>query len=265
MLGDDEDILVDQTRAPGGKGVYEKSGSSRLTEILSRCTVKVGEETRPDGKDRFELPNYFEPHWRRAYTSDRGFSMIRLRQLSLGDLYTFSDTCTNCGKELKVVTVNLADLEVKSIPLEVAQKDSHLTKVPGGDQVQWRFLRGEDEDAVEEIVRTKKRDFVSCVMHRRTIHVNGKKPEGGGLEYMKRMSTSDRRFLSVAFDEMEGGIETDIQITCDKCNVEFSKKLAVMGKTDFFFPSATPSTSSSPSAISLSAGAGRPKLSAASQ
>ena len=62
MTGEEEDILTDLTRASGGTGTYQVSGPDRITKILSRCTVRIGNTVRT--KDRFVEPDFFLKAWK---------------------------------------------------------------------------------------------------------------------------------------------------------------------------------------------------------
>jgi hypothetical protein len=275
MGGEEEDLLVDQAREQGGSGAFRVSGPRRITSILSRCTVRIGNEKRPEGKDRYDLPDFFEKQWASAFSSDRVFAMVRLRQLSLDNVYTFTKNCPTCKKEIPNIRVDLDGLEVQDIPLDKVQ-ESHLTTLPRSrDIVAWHFQRGVDEDEIDRIMKEHKSDFISAVLYRRidsvreydpatNSHGPPTKPEGG-LLYTKRMRAADRRFMATEFDAGEGGIDVNIIITCDnaECRTEFTTKLSVMGG-DFFFPSATPSPSISTSARLPSAGGTPPKPSSGS-
>lgn len=272
MEGDEEDILADQERAEGGAGTYKRSGPARITEILSRCTTRIGKDVRPNGNrgpmgERL-LPDYFKGAWDLGFTSDRIFTMIRLRQLSLGNVYRFSRNCPACKKEILNICVDLAGLLVIDKPLELAAQDFHAVELPRSrDIVNWRFVRGVDEEIIDATMKEHKSDFVSALLYRRiasvqkfdeasNLHLSPEKPEGG-LVYLKRMKTMDRRYFAAACDDGEGGIDTNIQIICDNgsCRTEFTTKLQVMGG-DFFFPSETHSLLSSTNALSPKAGDG---------
>lgn len=265
MTGAEEDILVDMTRAPGGQGALAKPGPKRITEILSRCTCRIGDETRPAGKDRFSQPDYFKPHWAKAKSNDRIAALIRIRQITLGDAYIFAESCPSCRKEIKRCNVNLAELAETTTTVEFASKETHDIVLPKcKDRITWRFINGEaDELEIENIVQTNKSEFLSALLFLRIVQVNGG-TDFGGLNYIKRLNALDRRFLALHFDISEGGVETDIKITCDGCGTEFSKKLAVMGRTDFFFPSEILSPESSISVLLQKPGDGAPKLSTGS-
>ena len=193
--------------------------------------------------------------------------MIRLRQLSLGDIYTFDHNCPRCKKEIKNINIDLAKLSVTDVPLEVASQADHVMTLPrSNDVVRWRFTRGEDETLIQEMMNEHKAEFISVMIYRRIVSVevfdkttgtlgSPVKPPGG-LLYLKRMSSADRRHLQNQFQTVEGGIDTDIQVTCDNCGTEFETKINLSGQGSFFFPSATPSPKNSTSAPSPNVGGG---------
>ena len=268
MGGDEEDILTDQARETGGTGVFKVSGPTRITSILSRCTTRIGDVTRPAGKDRYDLPDFFKNEWQLGFSSDRMFGMVRLRQLSLGNIYRFDRNCPHCKKEIKGITLDLSQLAVTNIPLGEASILEHKLRLPRSlDVVVWKCLQGIDEEEVDRIMKEHPSDFISALLYRRVVGVHAwdassgqslgmERPEGG-LLYTKRMKSADRRFMAAEMDKNEGGLDTDIQITCDnaQCRSEFTTKLQVMG-SDLFFPSATPSDASLTSAPLPNAGDG---------
>jgi len=274
MEGEEEDILTDQAREEGGTGLFKVSGPSRITSILSRCTTRIGEDTRPAGQDRYRLPDYFRTAWDNAFSTDRVFAMVRLRQLSLGPIYRFDQNCPSCKREIKNIVIDLARLSVSEKKLEDVMELQRKMQLPRSkDVLVWRFLQGKDEDMIDTIMKEHKSDFISVMLYRRILGVypwdeatssnssiNPESPIPGGLSYVKRMKSMDRRFMATSFDSAEGGVDTDITIVCDnsECRHEFSTKLQVMGGS-FFFPSATLSPASSTSAALPSAGDGAQK------
>jgi hypothetical protein len=237
MTGEEEDILSDATRLPGGGGILAKKTPERVTEILSRCTKSIGKESRPSGKDRFTAPKYFEPHWNKAFTHDRGFAIVRLRQLSLGDEYLFEDECPGCGKSLKRVSVDLSSLKMTSVDLDKFRGTDgiYTTRLPKGSEVRWRILRGEDEPAISLIQESRKADLISALLFTRLVSIDGQTPR---FEDLRRMSSKDRTILRTSFAPLEGGLETELTIVCDNpgCQRVFERTLNP-GRLDFFFPS----------------------------
>ncbi len=248
MTGDEEDILLDMTRAANrGDGLMAKSVSRRITEILARCTVRIGEDTRPDGKTKDEAPTFFEKHWREGYCSDRLTGLIRLRQLSIGPEYIVAVPCPACAVDIPRVVFDLSKLKVIDVKTaDAALPHRNITLPKSGDVIAWRMFRGEkDEELMNDIMKAHKSDFMSVISYRRIVSVNGGPPEGG-LDYVKRMKTLDRRFMMTVFNKNEGGIETKLEVRCPECSHDFSFKLNPMGG-GFFFPEELPEETAAPS------------------
>ena len=89
LIGEDEDIITDRARKSDGSGELLVSGPERITNILSRITVMVGNERRPGAKDRFSMPDYFRPLWEKAFSQDRVFTMIMARKYTQGPIHRF--------------------------------------------------------------------------------------------------------------------------------------------------------------------------------
>ena len=67
MTGEEEDILADQTRMVG-KGKLAKRADQRMTEILSRCTVRLGDWRYPHS---FQKPQQYDHMYYRYEPSMR--------------------------------------------------------------------------------------------------------------------------------------------------------------------------------------------------
>lgn len=236
ITGREEDILHDQTIAAGGKGKLKRSSSMRISEVLSRCTVAIGDFTRPVGKDRKNAPNYFLDLWKKAFLGDRGFMVIRLREMSLGSSFIFPENCPRCKKIIERVVVDLASLEVRPMDPAVASGPTEMEVVtPSGIRVVWRALVGTDEEAISNVRENHPANLPTAVMRFRMISLDG---EQATNESLADLTSSDRVFLRNHFDEVEGGIDTSVEIVCDnpECLHEFKRKLN-LGHENFFFPS----------------------------
>ena len=254
MTGFEEDILADMRKAEDGSGGFLVSGPSRVTKILSRITERIGDVSRPGGKDRFDLPDFFHDAWKTAYSNDRAHTLIRARMHSQGAQDVARVTCPSCKREISRFVTDLSTLETRRIPLDVAQRPNHSCTLPvSGDVLSWRFLQGEsDEEKIGQIMQFFKAEFISAVLFLRLLKVNGASPQGG-VEYVRRMRARDRRYFSSYVDAKEGGTETSVRATCPSCDTEFTHKLEVM-RPDFFFPSdsdltSSPTASSSPKSL----------------
>jgi rRNA maturation protein Nop10 len=240
MTGVEEDILADSRRVQvGGKGKRKgemvKSNSRRFTEILSRCTVRMGGCTRPGGQTKRSAPAFFENAWEQAFSTDRVAALIRLRQISLGDVYDIKTTCPACGVEL-FRALNLDDLEVKSLPIEDIRKNEGVFQktLKTGKLISWKILRGVDEPKMVQLLRERGADIGTALIALHLTDFGGVVPTD---EMLQELSARDRAELRIAFDEEAGGIDTSAEIGCSACEHEFSLQVSP-ATPDFFFPSA---------------------------
>lgn len=262
MQGEEEDILADQTRVGNGKGALKRSGSDRMDEILSRCTVSLGDtDSRNEKTNRYDAPDLYRSVWHEAYSSDRIFAMIRLRQLSLSDKYRYTSTCPHCGGEHKVV-VDLTELEVTNITLEEAKKTEKIFELPSGEgSITWRTFTGKDEEAIATIKKSHADQYRTLILARRIVSATFGTKDKALL--MKRMSTGDRQAFGEHCDAKEGGVNIVVTHTCANvadCGKDYEGVLEVGGRS-FFFPSDAKEASSSTSPSSPSNGAGVDKTS----
>lgn len=259
MTGEEEDILVDQTRDNGG--TLKLNGEERLTAILSRCTVRIGATSRNEATNRYDAPDYFKGEWTKAFTSDRVFAWIRLRQLSLGDKFRFVTNCPACKAPYRAC-VDLSQQAVTSIALEEASMLEKTFVLPSGkDTIVWRTFSAKDEEPIALIQKKFPDQFLSMIMARRIVSTtSGAKDK---LAVMRRMLSSDRQAFGDECDRREGGIDLMVTHACgnDDCRHEWDEKLEVAGRS-FFFPSAEKETSSSTPQLSPKPGDGADKMSA---
>lgn len=245
LTGKEQNLFAGRSREKTGAGSALKSAPRRLTEILSRCSVAIGGDTRPDGKTRYDLPDYFKAHWATAYSSDRIFALVRIRQHTFGNKYKFDKVeCPTCEKKLVGVVVDLSEQEYLPSPYEWATAEVHSVKLPKcGDVVTWRPLQGEaDEEASSSILQTQEDSYMSGIFARRIVTVNGSTLLDKD-EYTSRLSAMDMDFLGGEFALHEGGLDLSVEIVCNNpaCKEVFSRRIEPMSPS-FFFPSTSSTT-----------------------
>jgi hypothetical protein len=89
---------------------------------------------------------------------------------------------------------------------------------------------GEDEERASKL--DKAEDAISRGILMRLELLNGAPPD---LEAVKNLKWRDRRALQKTWNEVEGGIDTEMKMTCKSCGHEFKKDLEI--GASFFFPS----------------------------
>lgn len=197
------------------------SSHQKISNLISSCTVRIGTIT-----DKGKLALITEE----LLVGDRVFLMFAIRRVSVGDEYPFRSRCP--AKECKysgIFYLSLADLETK--PMPDPTKRIFDTTLPTGKQARFRPLKGRDEETLSKAA--SKNDALSLAMLLRLEMLKGEPPT---LQAVKSLSMRDRTALRVAFDEVEGGVETTLDMKCPVCGLEFEEELDV-GQAGFFFPS----------------------------
>ena len=210
MTGAEEDLLASKQISP----------SKKFSELISRCVTRIGTVT-----DRGQISAIV----RQLPIGDRVFLLFAIRRVTLGDNYPFSDKCPNdsCGIE-SVYKIDLSVLEVKKMPDPL--KRIYDITLPSGDTARFRVSTGEDEERVSKF--EKSADAISQSVLMRLEQLNGLPPT---LEAVKAMGWKDRQALRSAWDKVEGGVETEMEMQCPRCGHEFKRDVQV--GLSFFYPS----------------------------
>lgn len=211
-----------------------KSGSplQKFNTVLTNCITRIGPFTAREDIARLTLD---------MRTGDRAFLLICLRRVSLGDEYPFEYKCENeqCGAK-STLTVDLSELEtfasedpMKTVwDIELPSKRKAVVKIATGHMEMDQDRKGKASDPVT-------RALVS-----RLESLDGQPVT---VAMVQKMSLRDRDALRAAFDRIEGGIETTVDVECQVCKTEASVEVnpATAG---FFFPSALKKRSKTKSA-----------------
>lgn len=219
MTGYEEDLLGDKTKQTSGMAI---------NEVLSRCLVSIG-AIAPEKPGRGK---FFLPHLDKMLIGDRTFLLIRLRQLSLGDMFFFEAVCPSCHHRHPRASIDLAGLSIKEMP-DPTRREWTVT-LPSKTLATFRALAGSDERKLLTIRKQHKEDLFSSLLMLRLVEIGGEKVTS--ISQIKKLTTKDRDFLRGQFDATEGGIDTQIEMTCDGCGAEWKMALPV-GEHSFFFPS----------------------------
>jgi rubredoxin len=206
ITGHEEDLLAAKSN----------NGAKKITEFLSRCVTGIG-SLKPT------------PHWaeviRGLTVGDRVYLMFAVRRISLGNIYPVSQVCPRCEHE-KVYLFDLADQDM------VKNKRIYETVLPkSGKAARFRVLTGKDEERLAKI--KSDRDDLSMSILVRLELLDGKAPT---MQDVKSLGMQDRNHLREQFEEVEGGVETDVEFQCTNCDHEFERSLDI-GQDGFFFPS----------------------------
>ena len=105
-------------------------------------------------------------------------------------------------------------------------------KLPSGRSVRVKTFSGLDEEKLSKL-RGVENDAVSAAMLVRIEALDGKPPT---LAEVKALGMRDRSFIrDEVFSEIDGGVDTSLDITCAFCDHEWRTGLEI-GQQGFFFP-----------------------------
>jgi len=194
----------------------------KLNELISRCVERIGSITDQGKLSKAVLD---------MTVGDRLFAIFAIRRVTVGDEYTYEVKCPQCS-ELNKVTVDLSDLEIKSMP-DPMKREFTVTLPKSKHEVVFVPMTGRGEEKLATLAK-RSEDTLSLALLMRVTKVDGKNPS---LKLVKDMSSKDRAYLRDHFDKVEGGVDTSIELDCPSCYAEFKEDLDV-GQAGFFFPTA---------------------------
>jgi hypothetical protein len=193
---------------------------AKLTNLLARCTVQLGDISDPD---------FIKKAVREMTIGDRSWLILSIRRYTLGDIYPYTYTCpnTNCGAK-KLYQVDLRTLETRKMadPMRrVYEVELPLAKVTA----RFHVMTGVDEEEVAKYAG----ETVSRTIHTRIEQLGDKRPTLAEVQALRML---DREALREAFDDVEAGVDTEIEMKCPDCSHEFATELDI-AQQGFFFPS----------------------------
>lgn len=223
----DNGTLVDEIELRAMTGVEEDtlsddklSMSRRLNEIVLNCTERMGTITDKD-QLRKMIP--------KLSTDDQTCILINLRAISIGNNYRYEVVCPSCESLIRI------DLALDSLQIRPAKaKTGVISEVdlPSGRKAKIRPLLIEDTSRSEEM-KLEGEGRVSMSIWLRMMELDGK--PNPTLEDVKGMLYADRIYLREVFDQMEGGVDSELKIKCDHCDKIFTSYLDI-ARIEFFSP-----------------------------
>ena len=199
---------------------YKKMGT-----LIARCVKRIGTIT-----DRGRISMITSD----LTIGDRAFLIFAIRRVTLGDLLPFDSTCPKCEKSA-AYSISLADLDVKK--MADPKKRIYDITLPSKKMVRFHVMVGRDEENLAK--KDMPDDSLSAALLARLEMLDGKPPTIGDL---KSMSARDRNHLRSTFEEVEGGVDVSIDMTCRLCGHEWESEVDP-GQAGFFFPSVAQKTS----------------------
>lgn len=205
MTGAEEELLTNQRLIRSGDAV---------NQVLANCIVQIGENDDVTAKGILDM-----------LSGDRLFTLVRLRQVSLGDEVELELTCPNAACRAKNrATVNLDDLPVTPYG---EGREFVFTLPASGSKARFVYLDGHKEKRLAQMQEPS----ISSAMMIRIVDIDGSAPSKKALA---EMSMRDRSALRQEMLRVDAGIDTAIELDCDSCGTRIRTRLEA--EPSFLFP-----------------------------
>jgi hypothetical protein len=164
---------------------------------------------------------------------DRVYLLIRLRQLTFGNMYGFKMTCPSCGITSRF-DYNLSDLPI--IYAEGNMDGTLEATLPISEQtVYLRLPRGRDEEFISrEVKRLNTKgvgdgsDLSYLLRISRYIHHTDDIEESdwiGKQRFVQELKAPDLLTLKQSVEDIDIGVDLDIVLTCNSCGYDIETSL----------------------------------------
>jgi len=205
MTGAEEELLTNQRLIRSGDAV---------NQVLANCTLRIGEDEEIGPKLVMDM-----------LSGDRLFTLVKLRQVSLGDEVELDLVCPSAACRAKNrVTVNLDDLPVTPY----GEEREFVFGLPAsGSKVRFVYLDGHKEKRLAQMEEPS----ISAAMMIRILDIDGTAPSKKALA---EMSLRDRSVLRQEMLRVDAGIDTSIESDCDSCGTRIRTRLEA--EPSFLFP-----------------------------
>lgn len=212
ITGHEEDMLASE----------QVPNAQKITALLRGCVKRIGDVTEPGPLSRMV---------RELTMGDRVFLVFAIRRVTLGDELPVRERCPEC----KVNTLFMVDLKEELQPKAMPDpyKRIYDVELPSGKSARFRVSMGDDEVKMMKIRQRKQAaDAVSHAIMMRLELLDGEKPT---LQMVKSLGMRDRIFIREQYQEVEGGVDTTLELECPSCGNDWEKELD-LSAASFFFP-----------------------------
>ncbi len=205
MTGAEEELLTNQRLIRNGDAV---------NQVLANCILRVGEKEGIGTSDVLDM-----------LSGDRLFTLVRLRQVSLGDEVELDLVCPNPACRSKNHTAaSLDDLPMTPYGEE---REFVFTLPASGSKVRFAYLDGHKEKRLAQMQEPS----ISSAMMIRILDIDGSAPSKKALN---EMSMRDRSALRQEMLRVDAGIDTAVELDCDSCGTRIRTRLEA--EPSFLFP-----------------------------
>ena len=174
---------------------------------------------------------------------DKNAILMNIRKNAFGDDYEFSYICEKCGSQNKHKEYfsNLLIKEVKiSEGCSITENGTITVKLPkSGITVEMRFLRGEDELAIDQIIQKRTSNNLpaeNLITRYRfmIVSLNGNDSQEDIINFINTMPVLDSRYLRARYSEMNPDVSFIYSADCNNCGHTNQGGVPIMA--NFFWP-----------------------------
>ena len=206
MLVREERVLADRKLARSG---------GQVDALLSACW----EETVDPGPYDFGEQSI---DWGKVLQGDRFYALLEVRALTYGPEYAFAIGCDQeaCRARFEW-ELDLRELPVR--PLSEANRAAFVdgnrfetTLSDAGTRLWFRLLTGADERKLPQLRRSMGDRILSAMLAWRVVEIEGV-AETDKRRFLEELTMRDADFLVDAFDQVDCGVDTTIEVECPEC------------------------------------------------
>lgn len=174
---------------------------------------------------------------------DKNAILINARKNAFGNNYEFNFYCEKCGTVNNHVK-DLNDISIKEIETNdsclITEAGTILLTLPKSKTtLELKFLRGEDETAIEQVIekRTKNNLPAESLLTRyryMILAVNGKSDTDDIVSFINSMPIMDSAYLKKKYSELNPDVKFTYVADCKKCG--HTNEGGVPISANFFWP-----------------------------
>lgn len=242
--------LVARVRGMKGKDYRNLAGASKLSgsgvsQLLQSCVVEV--------VDQGPYAQRAIPWDSEALVGDRLFGLVTIRRATYpGEQYAFDVPCS-LGRSCRKIEwkLDLNDLPVRELPEDArarfaAGENRFDTATSSGQRVSFKLMQAADYKKQRRIIDAVGPSAQGLLLSlaTRIVEVDGLRNQDVRtvFDWLDDLELSEHRTLVAAFDAVDCGIETEIEVECPWCKQEQTITLP-FGRTFLNPQAATPGSS----------------------
>lgn len=153
--------------------------------------------------------------------------LIKVRENTYGNRFYHGATCSHCNHDNKDLRLDLDTLEIKHYSLDKMLKPKLLVLPKSNKEVELKPIYLKDMFDIIKYTSNKSDALITTMVAVSVKRIDTKNPiQPKDLE---DTPAKDLLFLQEELDkvDLQGSIDTDIEVTCSSCNQDFKVKLNV--------------------------------------